>query len=236
MRTFLIAIAALIAVSATTIRYTHVKGTGEVVRRNLTVPPFHGIALRGSMDVRLTPGKTTSVTVEAQANIADLVTTEVKDGIWMIATRSDYSTQKPFVVHIQAPSIDMVSIEGSGEVTGEVAFTAGAVRLSVSGSGDMTLQLDCDAVEAEVSGSGDIRLAGRCSTLKCGIAGSGDIDAARLACRDAALSVSGSGSIGADASGRVDASISGSGGIALARKPASLSKRITGSGSLRVRP
>lgn len=236
MRTLLIALAALFAVSATAIRYTHVKGTGEVVRRTITMPPFHGIALCGSMDVRLTPGKTTSVTVEAQANIAELVATEVKDGIWRIATRSDYSTQKPFIVHIQAPSIDMVSIEGSGEVTGDGSFTAGAIRLSVSGSGDMDLALDCDAVEAEVSGSGEIRLAGRCTAMKCSIDGSGDIEASRLACRDASLSVSGSGSIAADASGRVDASISGSGGIALARKPADLSRRITGSGSLRVQP
>ena len=74
------------------------KGTGETVKKSLTVAPIHGIEITGSLDVELTQAPAQSVEVEGQANVAELVQTTVTDGIWKINTSKCYSTDKPFTI------------------------------------------------------------------------------------------------------------------------------------------
>jgi hypothetical protein len=74
----------------------HIKGEGDVIKKPLTVDAFHGIVLEGAADVVITQAATQQVEVEGQPNIAALVTTAVKDGIWTVGTgRASYSTNKP---------------------------------------------------------------------------------------------------------------------------------------------
>ena len=101
-----------------------VKGIGEVVRKPLTVDALHGISVEGSMDVVLTPGPVQSVEVEAQANLNELLENRVVNGVWEIRTKDGYSTDKTFTVHITAPVIDRVTVDGSGNVTSKGTFTS----------------------------------------------------------------------------------------------------------------
>lgn len=211
-----------------------VRGTGEVVHRTPDVADFHGIVLEGSMDVELTPSDQRAVEVEAQANIADLLSTEVKDGVWHIDTREGFSTDKPFVIRISLPMIDMVRIEGSGDVEGRGAFKAGRMQLAIAGSGGLILTADVGDLEAEVDGSGGMLISGACGSLNAQVDGSGGIDASGMQAGDATLEVAGSGSIRADVTGEARASIKGSGDIVLMREPAALDKRESGSGEVRI--
>lgn len=213
---------------------SHVRGEGDAVHRALELPDFHGLVLKGSMDVELTPSDQRSVEVEAQANIADLLTTEVHDGIWHIDTREGFSTDKPFIIRIAMPMIDLVRVEGSGDLVGKDMFKSGRLQLSIAGSGGIDLGADAGTLDAEVDGSGDMHLHGACGALNAQVDGSGGIDASSMQAGDADLEVSGSGSIRADATGAVRASLSGSGDIVLMREPASLDKHQSGSGDVRV--
>ena len=212
----------------------HVKGSGNVVRKVLSVEAFHGIAVDGSIDVVLTPSGNQQVEVEAQENLIGLVTTEVRNGVWVIGTSKGYSTDKPFVVHISAPVIDVVSIGGSGNVKGTGAFTAGWVRLSVQGSGDMDLAFISGALDASVAGSGDIKLEGRCTDLRVLVQGSGEINAKGMVAENASASTSGSGDISVHTSGRLDASVAGSGDVVYEGEPANVSTNVAGSGEVRA--
>lgn len=237
MRTLLLlAAVGVAAVAATTSRRTvQVTGTGEVIRRAITVADFHGFILDGSMDVRLVRSDEPKVEVEAQANIADLVTTTVKDGVWRIDTKEGYRTSKPFIIHIQAPVIDRVHVDGSGDVNGTGVFKSDMMKLGIAGSGSIHLAFEAREAHASVSGSGSMHISGECGELVAEIAGSGDINAGDLRCTDADASIAGSGSATIDATGSVKASIAGSGDVVLMRKPAALKKSIAGSGSVRVR-
>ncbi|MBK9175160.1 MAG: DUF2807 domain-containing protein [Flavobacteriales bacterium] len=232
----LLALVGVTAVAATTWRRTvHVTGSGEVIRRTLPVADFHGFVLAGSMNVHLVRAEERKVEVEAQANIADLVTTTVKDGIWLIDTKENYRTNKPFIIHIHAPVIDRVHVDGSGDVKGTGSFIGERMKLGIAGSGSIHLAFEAREADADISGSGSIHISGSCGAIDADIAGSGDINAAKLQCTDAEIDVAGSGSATIDATGSVQASIAGSGNVVLMRKPAALKKSIDGSGSVSVR-
>lgn len=232
----LLAVAAAITfIAARSIPGVHVKGTGDVIKRTLPIAGFHGFILAGSMDVQLVRADEQKVVVEAQANIADLVTTEVKDGIWRIDTKESHSTSKPFIIHIQAPMIDRVQVDGSGDVKGEGVFQPERMNLGIAGSGSIHLVFEARKADADISGSGSMLLSGSCGAIDADIAGSGSINAAKLQCTDAGIDIAGSGNVTVDASGSVSASIAGSGNVVLMRKPAALKKSIAGSGSVSVR-
>lgn len=220
--------------SASLLSCDHVKGTGEVVQRSLNVEPFHGIVVEGSMDVVLTQAADQSVKIEAQANIADLVTTTVKNGIWHIGTRESYTTNKAFVIHIGAPRIDLVHVEGSGSVKGTGAFVSENASVAIAGSGNIDMSFQASSIVIEVGGSGDVRLSGSCAQLKASIAGSGNVNVLELAAKDAQIDIAGSGNVSANATGRVDVDIAGSGNAVLAVEPASINQRIAGSGTVRI--
>lgn len=238
MRTFiLLAAAAVIAVFATAafpLHYDHVKGAGDVIKKSVTVGAFHGIEVNGSMDVRIVKAAQQAVEVEAQANIAELLTTEVRNGTWVIATSKSYSTDKPFIIHVHAPSIDKVHINGSGDARSGDVFEVEKADLAIAGSGDITFAVKASSVRAAIDGSGDIRVTGACSKLIAAVAGSGDVKASELVTTDLSVDIAGSGNVSANASGQVDVAIAGSGDVVLAKKPASIKERIAGSGGVRV--
>ena len=189
-----------------------VQGTGDVVHRPLSVDAFHGITLQGSMDVMITPSAEQSVEIVAQQNIAELITVEVHDGIWTIATLRG-SVHKEFTVHIHVPVMDNVKIEGSGDVKGMDMFTTDNVELKVEGSGDIDMQYQATSVKANVEGSGDILLRGSCTDMTIAIEGSGDIDTRGMQCMNARTSIAGSGDISVNAIEDLHATIAGSGSV-----------------------
>ncbi|MBK8498339.1 MAG: DUF2807 domain-containing protein [Flavobacteriales bacterium] len=225
---------AVLASSSTLHSCDHVKGTGDVVHRPLNLDEFHGIVVEGSMDVVLTQSAERSVTIEAQANIAELVTTTVKNGIWHIGTRESCSTTKPFIVHISSPRMDVVHVEGSGSVKGSGTFTADDVSVAIAGSGDVAMSVQASSIKVAVDGSGNVLLSGNCERLKVAIAGSGDVRTSELTTTDLTADIAGSGSVIAHANGRADVDIAGSGNVVLTTKPASINQRIAGSGTLRI--
>lgn len=209
-----------------------VKGTGDVVKKDLAVTGFSGIELMGALDVQLTRGTETRVTVEGQSNLIDLLETTVSNGVWKIRTRECYSTDKPFVVHISAPVIDRVHVQGSGDVTGTDAFEAEVMDLAVQGSGDIKMNVTAKQVVAMVQGSGDIALQGSASDLTCTLQGSGDVKAADLKTDRTKATITGSGDVSVTVNSSLNASITGSGNVKYRGNPPEVHSHVTGSGDV----
>lgn len=210
-----------------------VKGNGAPEKKPLTVTAFHGIVVQGSVNVQLTVSPTQFVEVEAQPNIAELIVTEVKDGIWVIKTSKCYSTDKAFTVHIAVPTIDVVSIQGSGDVVGIGEFATNELKVDVQGSGDLRMAAAATTIRAGVQGSGDITLSGSCTMLYAAVQGSGDIKAGELKTTGAKAKVEGSGDITVQASGTLDANVQGSGDVKYRGKPAHIDSKVQGSGDVK---
>lgn len=209
-----------------------VKGSGPVVRKTITVDAFHGIELSGALDVMITKAATQQVEVEAQANIAELLVTEVRDGICHISTKGSYSTDKAFIVHIAIPALDQVQVSGSGDVISTTPFTMDELTVKVSGSGDVALAVQAGSAKADLSGSGEIKLTGTANALDAQVKGSGDIKAGNLKASTANARVTGSGDITVQAT-TLDAQITGSGDVKYKGTKPTITSKVTGSGEVR---
>ena len=209
------------------------KGKGAVVQLQLPIAAFHGIVVEGSLEVHLTHADAQRIEAEGQGNLIGLINTEVKNGVWHIGTKKCYSTDKPLIVHIATPTLDRISVHGSGDVKGTDTFTMDELKVDVQGSGELHMVVVAGDIHATVAGSGDIELNGTSGNLNASVAGSGNINAGGLSASRANAEVAGSGDITVHAVESLDANIAGSGDINYRGNPGKVDKNIAGSGDIK---
>ena len=117
-----------------------------------------------------------------------------------------------------------------------IAITAPDVsRFVLEGSGDLDLRaLDLPALRIEVSGSGDVDAAGRADSLDVVVQGSGEAALDDVSVQSAAIRIDGSGDVSADPAASANVTINGSGDVSLRSRPAQLEQTINGSGDVRI--
>ena len=109
---------------------------------------------------------------------------------------------------------------------------AAASRLSVTGSGSISADIEAESVLAKISCSGNILLSGKAENLKCSVTGSGEIEAFELPAANADCNITGSGSIEVNAQKTLAAKITGSGSV-LYRNTPEVRMNVSGSGRCR---
>ena len=119
------------------------RATGDVEKRTIEVDRFDGVSLAYSGNIYLRQGSKQSVEVEMQESMFAHLSTDVRDGVWKIKFDRNISTRQRVNIYITMPELTVASVSGSGNIKGETAFTnLGDVKISVSGSGDVELELE----------------------------------------------------------------------------------------------
>ena len=188
----------------------------------------------------LKQGSPQKVELEGDADVLEEVETEVSGGRLRIGKEGKWFDWKPddkITVYITMPDIEAVAVSGSGDVVGQSRIRTNDLKLNVSGSGALSLDVEanCD-VEADVSGSGDINLKGRFHAFESDVSGSGKVALSATIDGLADFGISGSGKVAASGSAdRVSAQISGSGKVLAANlETNSCEVRISGSGDVEI--
>ncbi len=188
-----------------------VQGNGPVVTRTLDLDNVRGLAVSGSMDVVISQGPTQEVTVAGQANLIDILSTRVTNGLWEVRFTENTRSSEDFTVFITIPDVDQINVSGSG---------------SVSSDGDLAL----DVLSIAVSGSGDVSLAGSLDKQTVQVSGSGDVSNYSLTSRETTATISGSGAVRITATELLNATVSGSGDIRYRGNPPTVNQSVSGSG------
>ena len=211
-----------------------VKGSGEVVTEERQVAEFKTIKLKGIGRVVLTQGQNHSVFIKTDDNIMPLIETEVHAD-QLVISQGNYNL-KPTTLQfdISVAHLKGIAVSGSGDVIGKSRFVSDDFYAKISGSGDMSLELDVTDLETNISGSGSMNLGGQTNRHRASISGSGKINAFDMHTQNVSLKISGSGDCRINATDTLDARISGAGDVVYTGHPRITSK-ISGSGKLESR-
>ncbi|HKL35469.1 MAG TPA: head GIN domain-containing protein, partial [Salegentibacter sp.] len=158
-----------------------VRGNGDMTSEKRSTDDYDGISLIGSMDVELVPGKEGNLTVEAESNLQEFITTEINGGTLKISVEKGYNLKpsRNNGIKITVPFRDLAAVEvtGSGDIWNTSKIKAKKFSTKVTGSGDIRLELDTEDLSGQVTGSGDILLSGQAREFDCKVTGSGDFKA-----------------------------------------------------------
>jgi hypothetical protein len=210
-----------------------IDGSGKVVTENRTVITFTGIDLQCSANVYFTQGDEQSVKIEAEDNIINHITTEVKNDELIVSTDGkDFNTQQQVNVYVTVKELCLLELTGSGNMIGKSHINCDNMTLHIGGSGDIKADVRSLTMKIKLSGSGNLEVSGTATSTDVRIAGSGNVNARNLQSMESAVAISGSGQSTINASAQLTVSISGSGDVHYVGEPQKLKTNITGSGSV----
>lgn len=199
----------LVAVTACTNR-----GNGEPATVDRSTPEFHAVEIGGVFVLDAAPGPTAKVTLGGDANLLDLVETEVVDGELRVTTTASIAPRMDLVVTVRAPGLDAIS-------------TSGASRAEVRGISGRTFQI-------EASGASTATVAGEIAELEIEASGSSSVAARELRSERAQVASSGAAEVELTATTAISASASGASEIRFCGSPSDITR--TSSGSAAITP
>jgi hypothetical protein len=210
---------------------------GTIVTENRQIGDFTGIEISGGYTVYLSQDPAVWLRLEGDKDDLAKIVTEVVSGKLVIKHRKsirlfsfDHDNIK---VYIGFKDITSLELSGSNDVTGQKPLRFKNLDIDVSGSGDISMDLQAAKVDADLSGSGDLSLRGAADELSIDVSGSSDIKCLDLKAKKVDLSISGSGDAQLDAADELSISISGSGDVTYRGNPAKVSQHVSGSGDIK---
>ena len=218
-RTGLVGVAAVVTVVAigvligSAVRSTGspTRGSGVSVTDYRQLAPFSTVELGGANTVLIRVGPDQSVAVTADDNLVHHVTTTVRGGTLVIANSGAFTTNTPMTVAVSAPSLDAVTLSGSGTVTVD------GVRAT--------------RFAATLSGTGTVTASGTAERLTAVLGGSGTMQLGDLTGQDVTARLDGTGTMNVRATATLDASLTGVGSIVYSGSP-SITTHNAGTGSI----
>ena len=193
----------------------HVSGSGKLSGKDFSVTDFNGVEAGGVFVVKCRVGPTSSLRIEGDDNLLDLVEAKVENGVLHLRTMDSINTKHPLTAIITAPKLSSFDLSGAakGNVTG---LRADEFHLSVSGAskfegegsiqnlnlevnGGSSIELSGDSfkeVHAELSGASRAKLSGAsCDGIHLEASGGSNADMSGLQARKVAVGASGAANV-----------------------------------------
>ncbi len=184
---------------------------------NRPVESFSGVASAVPFNVYVTIGPKESLRLEGDSDLLSKIETPVKDNVLQIKMQKGserwFGSSKKVNIYITAPSLNKLSVSGSGNMEVKGTVKGERVNTDVSGSGRLTAAVAASSLSASISGSGGMELEGKTNEAKIEISGSGKFEGEDLNTQAAEISVSGSGKASIQAEETLNAVLSGSGKV-----------------------
>lgn len=192
-------------------------GSGRLVSQQRSPGSFTGIQVVGTAKVSIRQDSVQTLTVQADDNIIDSVTTSSSAGLLLIGLR-----------------------QGSyNSITVNITATMSTInRLECVGSADFqsTGSIQTPSIVCRIVGAGNIGLAGTATNETVEITGSGSIHNFNFISNRCAALISGAGNIEVNVTQQLDATITGTGNIVYMGTPSTVHPVITGIGTVKTKP
>lgn len=170
-----------------------VRGSGVAKTETRNLAPFERIDVAGAFDVTLVDGPNHRITVEADNDLLDAVSSDVIDNQLRISSLRSFVSRTSMKVTVESPPLAGLTVSGNARVT---AAALRGTNFAFAGSG-----------------SSGAKLGGAIESLKISLAGAGKVDAFDVAAENVEVEVLGSGTAEVNAVKTLSLMVIGSGTV-----------------------
>ena len=133
---------------------------------------------------------------------------------------------------ISMRDVSELKVNGAGRIVSENSIASNDLKLAVTGSGSMDIDIKGRELDSEVSGSGNLTVKGYASELDLKMSGSGSFKGFNLELEKAEVSASGSGKCELNVTDDLESVVYGSADIKHKGSTKNVVKKVYGSGSV----
>lgn len=235
MRFALVTILTALVLSSCFFTGQRIAGNGHIITQEKNVGKFTAVNSSGAINVHIMQGETNAVKIEADENLIPYLDIYVNGNTLTIRQRQGFNLDpsKNIIVYVSSPEFKKIEMFGSGDIASDnTIFGSNPLKLDVSGSCTINLNVNVPGVNADISGSGNIFLKGRSADLNISMSGSGNIKCFDLITDNVTLNISGSSDAEVTANKKLNIDVSGSGSVLYKGNP-SINQKVSGSGEVK---
>ena len=189
-----------------------IRGNGNITTQTRTANAFDGIDVSGAIHVIVRQDASTAIKVETDDNLQQYIEVFEQGNLLRIKVRDGYNVRSSHGVKVYVSSNNLKTFMASGacSIDGENQIVSnGAVKIDLSGSCDVQLDLQASRIDAEGSGACTMKLKGRTGDFVMDASGSTDIKCLDLIAKNVNIEISGAGDAEVYAEENLKGSLSG---------------------------
>lgn len=154
-----------------------ISGNQKVETKERSVGSFSSISVGGGFDVYITQGSKTSLSVEADENLHDVIKTEIKGNALHISSTQNINRAKAQKIHVTVNKLTAINASGGSDVIVKNELSADNFSINASGGSDIELTLKAKSLNLNLSGGSDVELNGEFDAMNINASGGADLDA-----------------------------------------------------------
>lgn len=212
-----------------------VKGNGNIKSETRETSAFTKVDVSGSIDLYIRQDSVRSIKVEADENLLDHIEVTTQGETLVIRPERGFNLKPTgnIKVYVSSPVFERLEASGACDIFSENKITSSEeIHIDLSGSCEVTLDLNAPKVTADLSGASDVNLRGETKELVVDGSGSSGIRCFELMAENVQIEISGAGNAEVFASVKLDVNVSGAADVKY-KGNAEVSQRISGAGSVK---
>lgn len=212
-----------------------VKGNRNVITKNRNISSdFDALHVSYGIDVKLTMGATTSLKLEADENLHDIIRTEVEDGVLRIYAEKNIYSSKKRTVYLTATELNEIKVTSGANVSTENTIKAEELTVSSTSGANVKLNLDVNEVSCSSTSGSNARLSGKANKLIVSATSGANIKAKGLEALVCEAKATSGSVVSVHATQELDAKATSGGNISCSGDPEIVKKNSSSGGSIRT--
>ncbi|GGG58433.1 head GIN domain-containing protein [Bizionia arctica] len=173
-----------------------VKGNGEVSTKERALnESFNAVKVSRGLDLYLTQSNAERLTVEADENLHDIITTTIENNVLVISTSENIGRSTSKKIHLNFKNLQVITATSGSEVYSTNTIKATDLELDSTSGSDMELNIHTDTVICNSTSGSDMELSGKTTTFIAEASSGSSIEAEDLESINAQVVTSSGGDI-----------------------------------------
>ena len=206
--------------------FNKIDGNRNVVSQERKIDgDFTRVKVSSGIDLFLTQGSKTELTVEADENLHDYIMTEVRGDELRIYVDGNIWRSKARKVHLTVTTLEELKATSGSDVVSQNIIKAKDLEVSTSSGADMKIEVDAENVVSSSSSGSDLRISGKALTHSTSASSGSSVHAYGLESKEVTARASSGADVGVYASESIDAKASSGGDVRYKGNPNKVSKK-----------
>ncbi len=210
-----------------------IKGSGNITTETRSVKDdFKSIEVSEGIKVKIEPSNSTSITVEADDNLLEHISTKIENGVLIIESDKSYNATETPIVSVKMPVINGLSASSGSEIMSYDTLISEKLKVKCSSGSQINITVEADFISLETSSGSSIEASGKALKLETAASSGSEINAENLLTNDVYSETSSGSSTSVYPIVKLEANASSGSSIIYHKIPKSITKEESSGGSV----